>query len=89
MKRIHALVEFVKRDRVWLIALIAVMAFIMVAAPTTISSAASFSINTDTLLDNAATMFNALWPILAISIGLLLGVGLAKFLSSSFKNLFS
>jgi len=34
----------------------------------------SFDLNVDNLLDSAATMFNALWPLFAIVVGLALGV---------------
>jgi len=38
----------------------------------------SFDLNTQTLLDGAAEMFNALWPAFAVIVGLALGVKLVQ-----------
>lgn len=38
----------------------------------------SFNINVDDLMSGAATMFNALWPVFAIVVGLALGVKLVQ-----------
>ena len=48
----------------------------------------SFNIDTTTLLSNAATMFNALWPLFAILLGLTLGIGILKFVGKLVGDIF-
>ena len=48
----------------------------------------SFSFDSDVLMSNAATMFNALFPIFAVVIGLGLGIKLISFLRKEISGAF-
>jgi len=48
----------------------------------------SFDINVDTLMDGAAQMFNALWPVFAIVVGLALGVKLVQLIRHEITSSF-
>jgi hypothetical protein len=48
----------------------------------------SFDINVDTLMDGAAQMFNALWPVFAIVVGLALGVKLVQLIRKEVTSAF-
>ncbi len=48
----------------------------------------SFDINVDTLMDGAAQMFNALWPVFAIVVGLALGVKLVQLIRKEVTQAF-
>ena len=80
--------QLLNHAKVGAVVLLGVFVFVTTFAPSAPVSAASFSINADSLLDNAAIMFNAVMPVLSLSIGLTLGIGLAKFLAGTFRNLF-
>ncbi len=48
----------------------------------------SFNIDTEGLLTMASTMFNALWPIFAVIVGLSLGFGLVKYIAKEVSSVF-
>lgn len=48
----------------------------------------SFDIDLDAVLTYAATIFNALMPVMAIGIGLMLGIGLVRFVSAQVRGIF-
>lgn len=48
----------------------------------------SFDINVDTLMEGAAQMFNALWPVFAIVVGLALGVKLVQLIRKEVTSAF-
>lgn len=51
-------------------------------------ASATFSINTTDMMDQANSMFNALWPVFGIIVGLTIGVGLAILISNKFASAF-
>jgi len=48
----------------------------------------SFDLDTQTLLDGAAEMFNALWPAFAVIVGLVLGVKLVHLIRKEVTSSF-
>jgi hypothetical protein len=48
----------------------------------------SFNFNVDSLLDGAANMFNALWPVFAIVVGLGLGIKLVQLIRKEVTSAF-
>lgn len=51
-----------------------------------IARADSFSITTGGLLDSAAELFNALWPLFAVIAGIGLGIALVRFIVGAVQN---
>ena len=66
--------------------ILAVLALLLV--PTVVSQAASFTVDTTGILDNAATLFNGLFPAFVIIIGFSFGIGLIKWIVSTLRNAF-
>lgn len=73
-----------------LFALMAITAVVVVLlAPATAAPAsASFSINTTDLMNQASDMFNQLWPVFAIIIGLSIGIALVGYIANKFMGAF-
>jgi len=74
----------IQRHAVLMIVL-SILALSMFARP---ALADSFSIDTSTLLSNAASIFNGLWPAFAIIVGIGFGIGLLKFIVSAISHIF-
>ncbi len=63
--------------------------FVVLLAPMAAAPAsASFSINTSELMDQASSMFNALWPVFGIIVGISVGVALAILIANKFSQAF-
>lgn len=60
----------------------------LLTVPTVISQAASFTVDTTGILDNAAILFNGLFPAFVIIIGFSFGIGLIKWITSTLRNAF-
>ncbi len=77
-----------RRARRAALVLLAVM-LLALALPTATSqamSSQSFSINVDGLMTNASAMFNSLWPIFAVIVGISFGIALVSFISKKFTG---
>lgn len=85
MKQITRFVQ-TNRQRLTIV-MVMVMAFV-VLVPSRMLFAASFSIDTSSLLDSAANIFNGLWPAFAIVAGLSLGIALVKFIVDAIRHAF-
>lgn len=48
----------------------------------------SLNINLDGLMTTASSIFNAVWPAMAIVAGLTLGIGIARFVSAAIRQVF-
>lgn len=48
----------------------------------------SFNLNVDTLMDGAAQMFNALWPIFAVVVGIAMGIKLVQLIRKEVTSAF-
>ncbi len=46
----------------------------------------SFSIDADSLLSTAASIFNALWPVFGILVGIILGIGLVTLIVAEIRK---
>jgi len=68
--------------------LVLAVALVLLTVPTVISRAASFTVDTTGILDNAATLFNGLFPAFVIIIGFSFGIGLIKWIVSTLRNAF-
>jgi hypothetical protein len=51
-----------------------------------VTAATSFSVDSTTMLDTAASIFNALWPIFGLVVGIILGIGLVTLLVSEIRK---
>lgn len=69
--------------------LLIVAVLVMVLAPTLVSHAASFTVDTTGILDNAAILFNGLFPAFVIIIGFMFGIGLIKWIVATLRSVFS
>lgn len=69
-------------------ALLILAALALLTVPTVVSEAASFTVDTTGILDNAATLFNGLFPAFVIIIGFSFGIGLIKWIVSTLRNAF-
>ena len=69
-------------------ALIVLAVVALLTVPTIVSKAASFTVDTTGILDNAATLFNGLFPAFVIIIGFSFGIGLIKWIVSTLRNAF-
>ena len=49
---------------------------------------ASFNVDTGTLMDNAAAMFNGLWPVMGAIVGLSMGIGLVTYVAGMIRKAF-
>lgn len=79
-----------RRRNVAVIVLLLVMVFVTVAPSVTNAAPAtsqSFSINVTELLTQAENMFNSVFPILAVLVGITFGLGLASWVSKKFSSL--
>lgn len=65
--------------RNFLVALAVMLALVVVLAPHP-ALADSFSMDTTTLMSNAASIFNALWPAFAIIVGISLGFAILAYI---------
>jgi hypothetical protein len=65
-----------------------ILVLALIAVPTVVSQAASFTVDTTGILDNAATLFNGLFPAFVIIIGFSFGIGLIKWIVSTLRNAF-
>lgn len=70
-----------------LMAVVAVVA-VLLAPATAAPASASFSINTTDLMNQASDMFNQLWPVFAIIIGLSIGIALVGYIANKFMGAF-
>jgi hypothetical protein len=70
----------------YLIVLLA--ALMLLTVPMMVTRAASFTVDTSGILDNAATLFNGLFPAFVIIIGFSFGIGLIKWIVSTLRNAF-
>jgi hypothetical protein len=78
------------RRRLAVLVLLMVMVFATVAPSVTNAAPAtsnSFSINVTELLTQAENMFNSVFPILAVLVGITFGLGLASWVSKKFSGL--
>lgn len=57
-----------------------------VVASVVVMLAQSFSIDAASLLDTAAQIFNALWPVFGILVGVVLGIGLVTLIVSEIRK---
>lgn len=73
------------KARLYLIALLG--ALMLLSVPNSVH-AASFSVDTTTLLDTTANMFNGLWPIFAVVIGIPFAIAIIKFIATSLRSAF-
>ncbi len=48
--------------------------------------AESFSLDADNLLSTAASIFNALWPVFGILVGIILGIGLVTLIVAEIRK---
>ncbi len=48
----------------------------------------SFDIDVTSLLESASAIFNGLWPVFAVIVGLSLGFGLVKFIAREVSSVF-
>lgn len=69
--------------------LLVIAVLMMVLVPTLITRAASFTVDTTGILDNAAILFNGLFPAFVIIIGFMFGIGLIKWIVATLKSVFS
>lgn len=69
--------------------LLLIAVLVMLVMPTIVSRAASFTVDTTGILDNAAILFNGLFPAFVIIIGFMFGIGLIKWIVATLKSVFS
>jgi hypothetical protein len=64
-----------------------ILAWLMLST-VAVASAASFTVDTSGILDNAAILFNGLFPAFVIIIGFSFGIGLIKWITATLRNAF-
>jgi len=74
--------------RRYMLVLAVVLAVVFAVSGATVVNAASFTVDTTGILDNAATLFNGLFPAFVIIIGFSFGIGLIKWIVSTLRNAF-
>lgn len=63
--------------------------FVVLLSPMSAAPAsASFSIDTSGLMDQASSMFNSIWPVFGVIVGISVGVALAILIASKFVQAF-
>ena len=57
-----------------------------VVVPPVILADTSFSVDASAMLDMAASIFNALWPVFGMVVGIILGIGLVTLLVTEIRK---
>jgi hypothetical protein len=78
-----------RRQTFLLAAMVMLAVLVVVLSPGSATPAsASFSIDTSGLMDQASSMFNSIWPVFGVIVGISVGVALAILIASKFVQAF-